>query len=105
MEPANKKKNIALVIIMVVAITGTIFFISKNKNSIEVSDNFDDIFDSGVTIPEQIEVDIFSSETFSTLEDYSDKDLDLEPRGKTNPFKPFKIIEELDPEPEPGLEP
>ena len=96
MESAEKKKNITLLIIMAIAIAGTLFFVLNKKSSVEITDNFDDIFDSGVEIPERIEVDVFSSKTFKALEDYSDKDLKLEPRGKENPFKPFEIIKTPD---------
>ena len=101
MEKSDKKKNTVLVVIMVVAIIGTLWFVLRDEDRIEFADDLDNIFNSGVRIPGQAEIDVFSSETFKSLEDYSNKDLLLEPRGKENPFKPFDITPKIESDTEP----
>ena len=98
MAKEDKKKNIILISIMILAILGTLFLVlKKNPNTVDNKKSLEDTlidFKSGPSIPHRVESDIFSSDDFNNLQEYSDNSFQLEPRGKINPFKPFNALSE-----------
>lgn len=98
MAEEDKKKNIILISIMIIALVGTLFLVlKKDEQYIAPSTSLEDAlvdFDGGPTISNRVESDIFSSEDFKSLQEYSDQAFELEPRGKKNPFEPFRALPE-----------
>ncbi|MGB0757697.1 MAG: hypothetical protein ACPGO5_04555 [Patescibacteria group bacterium] len=86
------QKNILLAVVMIVAIGGTLFFVNKNSDTSDrrsLEDTLNPVGSSGV--PQRVEDDIFESDEFNELEDYSPVSFPLEPKGRENPFTPFTI--------------
>ena len=89
----EQKKNIILGVVMAVIVIGTLIIFFKSRTPRTAVNSVDDTYvpQRSVAIPSRVEEDIFQSEEFIELEDYTPSSFPLEPRGRENPFQPFVI--------------
>lgn len=90
----EQQKNIILIVIMAAVIGVTAFLLMRDTQDVTTSVN-DTLNQTGTTptIPTRIENDIFTSSEFKDLKDYSPTSFPLQPKGRDNPFVPFRFDE------------
>lgn len=89
----QKKKNIILVVSMVVVIGLTLFILLRNSSDKSAKSIDDTVYKPGTStpLPSILDESIFESEDFKKLQDFSTQKLDTGKKGRVNPFEPFQI--------------
>jgi len=89
----QKKKNMILIGIMVLIVVVTLYIVLKDDSGNDVTTVEDSIFSSNdvVPVPKGLDENIFQSDDFKRLQDFSSGELNIEERGRVNPFEPFQV--------------
>lgn len=89
----KKNKNLILLVLMIAAIGLTVFLLLQKNGGSDVKTIEDSVLLDAPAprIPQGLSEEIFSSDDFKKLEDFSDKNLEVDKKGRVNPFEPFQI--------------